>query len=116
MKNKLTPIPKLQKECDNLLQKKGRAVFKKCEVCGKKMNCLHHFFPKSVSARLRYEWDNMIPICNSCHFVHHTQFNPHIHATVLKKRGFDWYDKLHRLSKKKITKNRDYYNNILEQI
>lgn len=112
-KNKLPLLPSLQKKCDNKLQELGRKEFKKCEVCGKKMNCLHHFFPKSVSARLRYEWDNMIPICTSCHFQHHTSFNPKIHAKILKKKGFEWYDKLENLSKKKIKPNRVYYNKIL---
>ena len=113
-KKKLVPIKSLQTKADNLLQKKGKEVFKKCEICGKKMNCLHHFFPKSISARLRYEWNNMIPVCISCHFRHHTSFDPTIHAKILEKRGFDWFNNLLKIKKEKIKTNRDYYNNIIE--
>lgn len=59
----------LQKKADKLLQEKGREKYSKCEVCGGKMSCLHHFFPKSTASALRYDWDNLIPICNNFSFV-----------------------------------------------
>jgi len=120
MKKKLPTLKALQTKCDNALQKKGREditkFFKKCLVCGKKMNCLHHFFPKSMSATLRYEWLNMIPICTSCHFRHHTSFDPTIHTKILRELGFQWYDALVSIKKRKIKINRDYYNKILEKL
>ena len=112
-KTKLPTLKQLQSKADKLLQKKGREVFDKCEICGEPMQCLHHFFTKSSSARLRYEWDNMIPICQACHFAHHTRFDPNINVMILKSRGFDWYDNLVKTKQEVIKTNRDYYNNIL---
>lgn len=114
-KKKLPTLKTLQKKADNLLQKKGKDEFSKCEICDNKINCLHHFFPKQNSARLRYEWDNMIPICQGCHFKHHNSFDPTIHATILNKRGFDWFNNLVELKKEPIKINRDYYNNIIKE-
>lgn len=84
----------LQKECDTLTQQLGKVLYKVCEVCGKPMSCLHHLHPKSVSNALRYDFDNLVPICNGCHMRHHQAGDPTIHGTILKKRGQAWYDKL----------------------
>ena len=115
-KVKLPTLSKLQKKCDKNLQEKGRKDFTRCEVCGKPMSCLHHFFPKSTSARLRYDWDNLIPICNGCHMQHHQAGNPRIHGTVIKKRGQAWYDTLNKKSKETIKVNREYYMYILDML
>ena len=113
-KKKLPTLKQLQSKCDKLLQAKGRKVFDKCEICGEPIHCLHHFFTTASSARLRYEWENMIPVCRSCHFSHHQKFDPHINVTILRVRGFDWYDNLVEIKKESIKTNRVYYNNILE--
>ena len=106
----------LRAKCDKALQEEGKRRFKVCEVCGKPINCLHHFFPKSISSRLRYEWDNLIPICVSCHFKHHSTFNPTIHAEVIKKRGIEWYDDLEKLKWEIIKTNVAYYEEQLQKI
>lgn len=104
----------LRRKCDKALQEEGRRRYTYCEVCGKPISCLHHFFPKSISSRLRYDWDNLIPICVSCHFQHHTSYNPSIHATIIKKRGQDWYDKLEEVRREIIKVNVAYYKEQLE--
>ena len=57
------------------------------------MSCLHHYYPKSSAGNLRYNWLNLIPICQGCHFRHHNGF-PEIHNTVNKNRGEMWLSKL----------------------
>lgn len=111
-----TKLAVLRRQCDRALQEEGRRRYKVCEVCGKPMSCLHHFFPKSVSSRLRYEWDNLIPICVGCHFLHHSTFNPSVHATVIKKRGVEWYDNLAKLKEEIIKVNVAYYEEQLETL
>ncbi len=103
-----------QKKCDKRLQEKGKELFKKCEVCGKPTSCLHHYYPKSVSARLRYDWDNLIPICNGCHMQHHQAGNPNIHNTVNKKRGKAWLELLQRKKNETIKVNIEYYKYVWE--
>jgi 5-methylcytosine-specific restriction endonuclease McrA len=73
------------------------------------MSCLHHFWPKSKSSALRYDWDNLIPICHKCHLAHHTG-DPSIHAEVIKIKGADWYDRLERTKDRTIVKtNKGWY-------
>lgn len=80
------------KKADKCLQEWGRRTFNRCEVCGSpEYSCLHHFFTKGSSNNLRYDVDNLIPICNSCHYKHHQRSDPTIHATVIFKRGKQWY-------------------------
>lgn len=111
-----SPKAKLQKECDTKLQQKGREKFKSCEVCGKPISCLHHFFPKSVSSFHRYNWDNLIPICQGCHMRHHQAGDPSIHATIIRKRGQEWFDKLEKNKRDFVKCDMDYYRNVLENI
>jgi len=98
MKSKAT---RLKEKKDKELQTEGREKFKNCEVCGNVMTCLHHFFPKKLSDKLRYEWDNLIPICSSCHLRHHRAQDPTIHATIIKQRGWRWYNKLIKIKNDK---------------
>lgn len=109
-------IPKLRRKCDALLQQEGRRRFKKCEVCDKLMNCLHHFYPKSMSSKLRYEWTNLIPICNSCHFRHHSTGDPSIHATIISKRGQEWYEFLTMTKREIIKTSVAYYREVLQKL
>lgn len=115
-KPKTLDLTQWRKKCDKRLQEKGHELYKKCEICGKQMNCLHHFFPKSVSARLRYDWDNLIPICNGCHMQHHQAGNPTIHGTVIKKRGMAWYDTLLKKKYEEIKVNKEYYKYVMEML
>lgn len=105
-----------QRKCDSRLQEKGRELYSKCEVCGKPMSCLHHFYPRRVSARLRYDWDNLIPICNGCHMRHHQAGDPKIHGTVIKKRGQAWYDILLSKSRESIKVDKFYYEYVWEML
>lgn len=111
-KEKGKPIGKWQRECDSLQQEINRLMYPDCEVCGKAMTTGHHFFPKSTSARLRYEFDNLIPICNGCHMQHHQAGNPRIHATIIKKRGKEWYELMDNLSREKVQVTVGYYRTI----
>lgn len=80
------------------------------------MYCMHHFFTKQSSNRLRYDWDNLVPICRGCHFSHHNKSDPTIHATVLKKRGQNWYDTLLMKKRETIKTDVPYYNYVLEML
>lgn len=77
---------------------------------------MHHFFPKSVSSRLRYDFDNLIPICQGCHMRHHQAGDPTIHATIIKKRGQAWYDTLLKKKYETIKTNTAYYKYIWEML
>lgn len=113
---RLSTIGQFRNACDKKLQELGRQKFKVCEVCGKPIHCLHHFFPKSVSSFLRYCWDNLIPICQGCHMRHHQAGDPTIHGTIIKKRGQAWYDKLEKDKRNYLKVNKEYYQLTLTQL
>ena len=115
VKPKKVKLSTLRNKCDKTLQEAGRKVYEGCLVCGRPISCLHHFYPKSMSNTLRYDWENMIPLCQSCHFSHHNG-NPDIHAYVIKIKGEQWHCSL-KAKKTKITKiSKGYYLQVLEQL
>lgn len=93
---------RLKRKADRLLQELVRSLYQYCEVCGKEMNCGHHYFPKSMADILRYDLENIIPLCNGCHVQHHAG-NPDIHSKVLELRGKEWEDNL-RIKKERAKK------------
>lgn len=117
MLNKKKPVSYYSKKADKLLQELGRLMYDSCEVCGGEMSCCHHYYQKSSAGNLRYNWLNLIPICQSCHFKHHNG-NPDIQNTINKKRGDKW---LKELQKAKMLQNfncntKIYYEQIAEEL
>lgn len=95
------PAKKIIEEADRLLQDTYRKKYpnKKCEACPAKFQLMHHWFPKSMSARLRYDHKNLIFLCRACHFAHHQKGDPTIHGKVIQKRGIKWYNELYELKR-----------------
>jgi len=60
---KVSPQGKLRKKCDKLMQQIYTKKYPKCDICGAPTHCMHHFVEKSRSSRLRYEEENLIPLC-----------------------------------------------------
>ena len=87
-----------------------------CEVCGKPTSCGHHFFPKSSATSLRYEENNMIPVCVGCHLGFHSARGSESNGIIIEKRGLDWFKEL-RKTKETITKvGIVYYKTIIQSI
>ena len=103
---------KLRRKCDKLLQETGRQTYTVCLVCGKPMSTLHHFFPKSTCSALRYDWSNLIELCQGCHFSHHNG-NPEIHIKVIEARGDEWLQELRAKKRNLFVKTSlEYYKNM----
>lgn len=91
----------------------------KC-ICGKPATATHHFIPKSISAYLRYNVLNGVPLCYYCHIIRiHSQGDPRIFEEIIKKRGQKWYKELKRLKvvgeKKKSFTTTKYYKQIIKE-
>lgn len=100
----------LQKVCDALYQKIGKLKWPKSIVSGKETQVIHHFHPKSVSNALRYDWDNAVPLTHGEHVQHHQGGDPHIHGTVIQKRGQEWHDVLlKRRWQETVHTDKEYY-------
>ncbi len=105
-----------QNKADSLMQDIGRKLTDKCEVCGKDNQVGHHFITKQASSYLRYDWKNLIPLCHACHFNHHIKSDPHVSATIIRKRGQDWYNYLEKNRRKEQLTGVKYYQKIIEDL
>ena len=86
-----SPLAKIQKECDTLMQEVGKLKYPRSLISDFPTNVMHHYVPKSVSSRLRYDWDNLIPLTNGEHNRLHQAGDPEITNRILaKKGGLDW--------------------------
>jgi len=108
-----TKISTLRNKADKLMQELGRQLNESCLICSKPMVCMHHYYPKSTSSALRYDFTNLIPICHGCHCSHHGG-NPEIHNEVNRIKGEEWIEEL-ECKKRTLTvsTNKTYYREII---
>jgi len=102
-------------KADKLFQIWFRAKYPNCELCEKPSICGHHFFPKSSSSALRYEEENMIPVCVGCHLGFHSARASQFIGAIIKSRGQDWFDQLTRRRTKIMKVGVKYYKEIIEK-
>ena len=112
MKN---PLKYHREKADRIVRDLVLEIKPKCLVCGKKAITVHHFIEKSLSAALRYDFENLIPICAEDHFKIH-KGDPQPEAIILFKFGKEWFDKLQKKRRKLVKINIGYYKNIIKQL
>lgn len=98
-----------QKKADALLQEWVKRNNPKCLLCGNPTQVAHHFFPKSVSNRLRYELANCVPLCNGCHNRLHQSGDPSYEQRIIEIKGKKWYQRLLKLKRELVKTNVAYY-------
>ena len=107
------------RKADKKIQELGRQMHEKkgCLICPNPYSCLHHFYPKSQSTHLRYNWRNLIPVCVGCHLKHHSG-DPEIHIKVIEVLGEAWLEDLtaERNANRYITGGYSYYRSIYENL
>jgi len=111
---KTPSIKYLRNKADTLFQKKIVSENPYCLICGKPTACGHHFIPKSLSARLRYDENNMIPICMGCHLKIHRSGDPSVVRTILQKNGEEWANDLQKRRREPVRINKGYLKGIIE--
>ena len=112
---------KLEKLADTLLQKLIRKLYPRCFVCGQETQCGHHFIEKSKSNRLRYELENIIPVCLSCHSKIHNRFSYSLGAYdiidfIIKKKGRKWFNNLQKLRHELVKTDELFYNGHIKRL
>jgi len=55
------------KKADVLFQEVGLKRQPKCLNCGKPATEIHHHIPKSICSALRYDLQNAVSLCHTCH-------------------------------------------------
>lgn len=91
-------IGKLQRKLDKMLQLHYVPLNPICLICVNKTSEMHHVIQKKQSTYLRYDEQNIVPLCKGCHLSHHMKGDPIIFKTILDKKGEDWWEyiKAHR--------------------
>lgn len=99
MKRKKLPAAKtVRNKCDKMLTPIIRAQHPYCflrasENCAGFTQVAHHHVLKSKCTRLRYELDNLIPLCTSCHCMLHAH-ETYWSSKIVEMKGLDWWKKL----------------------
>ena len=96
---KKKPLSYYRKKADKLLQELGRETYDRCLVCGGEYSCLHHYCYKSQSTALRYDWENCVPLCISCHHKIHAGKNDTIPGLISIIKGEKWLRDLEKKRK-----------------
>ena len=110
------PLTTWRNKCDRALQQKVANEYKYCLICGNPVQVGHHFFPKSVSSRLRYEWENIIPLCSGCHMRLHQSGDPRYEQRIIAVKGERWYESLERIARDYQKVNVAYYKQMYERL
>lgn len=122
-----SPESKLQKKCDKLLQQIYTKKYPKCDICGKPTYTMHHFVEKSRSNRLRYEPENLIPVCKLCHYYIHNRTGMFglnninrsydcVDRIIQKRGGKAWKDRMETIGRETIKTNLAYYEKIYQSL
>ena len=115
-------VESVKKEGDKLLTPLAKAIHPYCEACGALASVGHHYIEKSRSNLLRFNMDNIISLCQSCHTKIHNQFRGNslaAHDTaelVRKARGEKWYKKIRSLEHQSIKADIIFWSNQLEEL
>lgn len=110
-----TPTAKLQRKCDSLLTPIVKKRHPKCLLCNKETEVAHHHIHKSKSLILRYDLDNLINLCHSCHLaLHHNE--SYYASKIVAIKGLDWFKELEHKKNQTIKADVHWYNEQLERL
>jgi hypothetical protein len=111
---------KSQAQCDKLLTPIVKMMHPVCllngyaEGCTYETQVAHHHVHKSKSLILRYNFDNLIHLCNHCHLMLH--FNESYWASkIVQIKGLDWFESLEKEKNKIYKPNYDEIYNTLKE-
>jgi hypothetical protein len=86
-------IKKLTKENDKIFQDICRLKFKTC-YWNHPYSCAHHWVRKAQSLYLRYDFNNVIPVCMSCHCKIHQAQDSTLEAEFVLAQGRSWFSEM----------------------
>ncbi len=106
----------LQAKCDKLLTPIIKSRFPVCllngaignDNCTYNTQVAHHHVHKSKSSILRYNMDNLIPLCNHCHaMLHHNE--SYWASKIVEIKGLEWFSQLEKEKNKLIKVDKNFY-------
>ena len=107
-------LKNLRNKADALLSPTIIKLFPVCLLCGGNTQVAHHHFHKSKSNRLRYEIENLINLCASCHFKLH-QNESKWASEIVRIKGLSWYEKLRVMEQGYVKVDRYFYEEAIDR-
>lgn len=105
----------IRNKADKLLTPIIQKMYPFCLLCQQFTEVAHHHIHKSKSTRLRYELDNLIPLCGRCHFKLH-QNESYWAGKIIQKRGMKWFKKLDKLGQEIVKADTRYYKDAYDRL
>ena len=67
-----------------------------CQSCGRRATQGHHYFFKGTYPHLKYDTDNCVPLCLSCHSKLHFKDPKGAEKDIIKTKGIKWLKALEK--------------------
>ncbi|MDD5068887.1 MAG: HNH endonuclease signature motif containing protein [Candidatus Pacebacteria bacterium] len=115
IKKNLPSLKSARDRADSLLTPLIALLSPHCLLCGRNTEVAHHHVHKSKSTRLRYDLDNLIPLCGSCHFKLH-QNESFWAGKIIEIKGLEWFQKLDRTGQEIVKADVHYFINKHEEL
>lgn len=105
---KLPSIKTARNKADALLTPIIKAMHPVCRLCLNPTEVAHHHVHKSKSTRLRYELDNLIPLCHACHIrLHHNE--SYWASKIVELNGLEWFKRISKLAQEIVKADVHWY-------
>ena len=107
---------------DKLCTPVAKTLHPYCEVCGQETTVGHHWIENSRSNNLRYNPENLIGLCQSCHYKIHNRNGTMIMTShdivddIIQKRGKDWKELMDLEGRKIIKTDVKWYEDNLQRL
>lgn len=110
------PLPKIKtirNKADSLLTPIITKMHPNCFLqgsasCAGVSQVAHHHIKKSNSSALRYNLDNLIPLCHSCHMMLHQNESKWV-TILIQKKGMEWADEMVRKGRELVKTDVHFY-------
>jgi hypothetical protein len=105
---RLPSIKTARNKADGLLTPIIVMMYPLCTLCNHPTQVAHHHVHKSKSTRLRYEIDNLVPLCHGCHQkLHHNE--SFWASKIVDLRGIEWFRRIEKLGQEIVKADVHYY-------
>ena len=94
-RTKLPTVKTMRNKCDKLLTPIIKVMHPYCflgaaENCQSVTQVAHHHVLKSQCTNLRYDIDNLIPLCTPCHMMLHSH-ETYWSSVIVEQKGMEWW-------------------------
>ena len=98
VRSKLPTVKTMRNKCDKLLSpiiklQHPECFLKGAQSCAFHSQVAHHHIKKSRSSALRYDLENLIPLCNACHMMLHQNESKWV-LELIERKGIEWAQSL----------------------